>query len=67
MPVAKICSKAGISQLTYFNWKKKCAGLMKSEMPRLNEMEEEIIQLVRIVMDLTLDRERLQDVIKRKI
>lgn len=64
-PVAEICRKAGISQATYFNWKKKYAGLMPSEMRRLHELEDENSRLKKIVADLTLDREMLQDVIKR--
>lgn len=67
IPVAEICRKAGISQATYFNWRKKYAGLMPSEMKRLRELEEENNRLKRIVADLTLDREMLQDVIKRKL
>ena len=66
-PVAQICRKAGISQATYFNWKKKYAGLMPSEMRQLRELEDENSRLKRIVADLTLDREMLQDVIKRKL
>lgn len=67
IPVTEICRKAGISQATYFNWKKKYAGLMPSEMKRLRELEEENSRLKRIVADLTLDREMVQDVIKRKL
>ncbi len=66
-PVAEICRKAGNSQATYFNWKKKYAGLMLSEMRRLRELEDENGRLKKIVADLTLDREMLQDVIKRKL
>ncbi|KCZ47487.1 transposase IS3 [Hyphomonas sp. CY54-11-8] len=66
-PVAEVCRKAGISQATYFNWKKKYGGLLPSEMKRLRELEEENSRLKRIVADLTLDREILQDVIKRKL
>ncbi|GAM04159.1 transposase IS3 [Novosphingobium sp. MBES04] len=66
-PVAEICRKAGISQATYFNWKKKYAGLMPSEMRRLRELEDENGRLKKIVADLTLDRGMLQDVIKRKL
>ena len=66
-PVADICRKAGISQATYFNWKKRYAGLMPSEMRRLRELEEENSRLKRIVADLSLDKEMLQDVIKRKL
>ena len=38
-PVAEVCRKAGISQATYFNWKKKYAGLMPSEMRRMRELD----------------------------
>ena len=66
-PVAEICRKAGISQATYFNWKKKYAGLMPSEMRRLRELEEENSRLKKIVADLSLDKAMLQDVVKRKL
>jgi putative transposase len=66
-PVAEICRKAGISQATYFSWKKKYAGLLPTEMKRLKQLEDENSRLKKIVADLTLDREMLQDVIRRKI
>jgi putative transposase len=66
-PVAEICRKAGISRATYFNWKKKYAGLLPTEMKRLKQLEDENSRLKKIVADLTLDREMLQDVIRRKI
>ena len=66
-PVAEICRKAGVSQATYFNWKKKYAGMLPSEMRRVRELEQENARLKKIVADLTLDREMLQDVIKRKL
>ena len=65
--VAEICRKAGISQATYFSWKKKCAGLLPDEMRRLKALEDENGRLKKIVADLTLDREMLQDVIRRKL
>ena len=65
-PVAEICRKAGISQATSFSWKKKYAGLLPSEMRRLKQLEDENARLKKIVADLTLDREMLQDVIRRK-
>ena len=65
--VAEICRKAGISQATYFNWKKKYSGMMPSEMKRLRELEEENNRLKRIVADLSLDKEMLQDIVRRKI
>ena len=66
-PVAEICRKAGVSQATYFSWKKKYAGLLPTEMKRLKQLEDENGRLKKIVADLTLDREMLQDVIRRKI
>lgn len=59
-PVAEICRKAGISQATYFNWKKKYGGLLPDEMRRLKALEDENTRLKKIVADLTLDREMLQ-------
>jgi putative transposase len=67
VPVADICRRAGISQATYFNWKKKYAGLLPTEMKRLKQLEDENTRLKKIVADLTLDREMLQDVIRRKL
>lgn len=66
-PVAEICRKAGISQATYFNWKKKFSGMMPSEMKLLRELEQENAQLKRIVADLTLDKSMLQDIVRRKL
>jgi putative transposase len=66
-PVAEICRKAAISQATYFNWKKKYSGMMPSEMKRLRELEDENSRLKRIVADLSLDKEMLQDIVRRKI
>jgi putative transposase len=66
-PVAEVCRKAGISQATYFNWRKKYAGLLPDEMRRLKALEDENARLKKIVADLTLDREMLQDVIRRKL
>lgn len=66
-PVAEICRKAGISQTTYFNWKKKYGGLLRDEMRRLKALEDENGWLKKIVADLTRDREMLQDVIRRRL
>ena len=66
-PVAEICRKAAISQATYFSWKKKYAGLLPTEMKRLKQLEDENAKLRKLVADLALDREMLQDVIRRKL
>lgn len=65
--VAEVCRKAEISEATYYVWRKKFGGLMPSEMKRLKQLEEENSKLKRIVADLALDKEMLQDVIKRKL
>jgi putative transposase len=65
--VGEICRKAGISEATYYNWRKKYGGLMPSEMKRLRQLEEENGKLKKIVADLSLDKEMLQDVIRRKL
>jgi putative transposase len=67
MPVADICRKAGISQATYFNWKRKYDGLLPTEMRRLKQIEDENSKLRKVVADLSLDKEMLQDVIRRKL
>jgi putative transposase len=67
MPVADLCRKAGISQATYFNWKKRYDGLLPTEMRRLKQLEDENGKLKKLVAELSLDREMLQDVIRRKI
>ena len=65
--VEDVCRKAGISLQTYYRWRKKYGGLMPSEMKRLRQLEEENGKLKKIVADLSLDKEMLQDVIRRKI
>lgn len=65
--VAEICRKAGISQATYFSWKKKYAGLLPTEMKRLKQLEDENSKLKKLVANLSLDKAMLQDVIKRKL
>jgi len=65
-PVEEICRKMGISDATFYNWKKKYAGLGPSELRRLKQLEEENAKLKRLVADLSLDKAMLQDVLKRK-
>ena len=63
----EVCRKAGISDATFYNWRKKYAGLMPSEMKRLRQLEEENAKLKRIVADLSLDKAMLQDVLAKKL
>ena len=65
--VGEVCRKAGISEATFYNWRKKYAGLMPSEMKRLRQLEDENAKLKRLVADLSLDKAMLQDVVSRKL
>jgi putative transposase len=60
--ISEVCRKAGISEATFYAWRKKYAGLMPSEMKRLRQLEEENGKLKKIVADLSLDKAMLQDV-----
>ena len=61
-----MCRKVGTGEATYYNWRKKYAGLAPSEMERLRQLEEENGKLKKNVADLSLDRAMLQDVIRQK-
>jgi len=64
--VAEVCRKLGISEQTFFRWKRKFAGLGVSELRRLRQLEEENRRLKRMVADLSLDKQMLQDVLSKK-
>lgn len=65
--MADICRRAGISQATCFNWKKKYDGMLPPDMRRLKQFEDENAKLRNLVADLSLDKEMLQDVIRRQL
>lgn len=64
--VGEVCRKMGISEATFYNWKKKFGGLGVSELRKLRQLEEENRQLKKLVADLSLDKQMLQDVLKKK-
>ena len=64
--VEEVCRKMGISEATFYNWKKKFGGLGITELRRLRQLEEENSQLKKLVADLSLDKQILQDVLKKK-
>jgi putative transposase len=59
--------QGGDSEASFYAWRKKYGGLMPSEMRRLKRLDEENARLKKLVADLSLDKEMLQDVIRRKI
>jgi putative transposase len=65
--VSEVCRKMGVAEATFYNWKKKYGGLGVSELRRLKQLEEENRQLKKLVADLSLDKQMLQDVIAKKL
>ena len=65
--VEEVCRKLGVSQQTFYRWKKKFGGLDVSEVRRLKLLEEENKKLKALVADLSLDKQILQDVLSKKL
>jgi len=65
-PVAEVIRKMGITEQTYYRWKKKYGGLGTSELRRLRQLEEENKRLKQMVADLSLDKHMLQEVLSKK-
>ena len=65
--VDEVCRQLGISQATFFNWKKKYGSMGITELKKLRQLEEENQQLKKLVADLSLDKHMLQEVIKKKL
>ena len=66
VPMAEVCRKYGVSQQTFYRWRSKHGEMAPSEVRRLNEMEKENARLKSIVADLVLDKEILQDALRKK-
>ena len=65
-PVSEICRKMGIAEQTFYRWKKKFAGMGVAEVRKLRILEEENRKLKQLVADLSLDKQMLQDVLRKK-
>ena len=65
--VVEICRKNGISQQTFYLWKKKYAGLGLNELRELRQLRDENAKLKRLVADLSLDRHILQEIVAKKL
>ena len=65
-PVAEVCRKMGITEQTFYRWKKKFGGMGVAELARLRQLEDENKKLKSLVADLTLDKHMLQEVLRKK-
>ena len=65
--VVEVCRKHGISQQTFYLWKKKYAGLGLQELRELRQLRDENAKLKRLVADLSLDRHILQETVAKKL
>jgi putative transposase len=65
--ISDICREHGISEATYYIWKKKYAGLGLNELRELRQLREENAKLKRLVADLSLDRHLLQEIVRKKL
>ena len=65
--VADICRELGVSQQTFYRWKRKFAGMGVAELRRLRQLERENAKLKQLVADLSLDKHMLQEVIRKKL
>ena len=67
IPVREIARKDGVSDKTVYLWRRKYNGVSPSELKRLKDLERENGQLKKLVADLSLDKEILQDVLRKKL
>lgn len=65
-PVVEICRKLGVTETTFYRWKKQYGGLDTHELRELKQLREENLKLKRVVADLTLDTVILKDAVARQ-
>jgi len=66
VPVGDVCRQVGISEQTFYRWKKQYSGMLPSEARELKQLRDENNKLKRLVADLSLDKVMLQDVLQEK-
>jgi putative transposase len=67
LSINDLCREHGISQATFFNWKKKFSGMDSGTLKRLKELEAENTRLKRMYADVSLQRDALKDLIEKKL
>ena len=66
VPVGDVCRQVGVSEQTFYRWKKQYGGMLPSEARELKQVRDENTKLKRLVADLSLDKVMLQDVLQKK-
>ena len=67
VPIGDLCRQVGISEQTFYRWKKEYGGMLPSEARELKQLREENTKLKRLVADLSLDKVMLQDVVQKNV
>jgi len=67
VPVAEVCRQAGITEQTFYRWKKQYVGLEIDQVRQLKQLQEENARLKKLVAELSLDKTMLQDVLTKKL
>lgn len=66
VPVGEVCRQVGISEQTFYRWKKEYGSMLPSEARELKQLRDDNTKLKRLVADLSLDKVMLQDVVQKK-
>jgi putative transposase len=67
VPLGEVCRQVGISEQSFYRWKKIYGSMLPSEARELKQLRDENTKLKRLVADLSLDKVMLQDVVQKKV
>lgn len=66
VPATEVCRKMGVSEQTFYLWKRRFGGMGTAEVRRVRQLEDEVRRLKHLVADLSLDKQILQEVLAKK-
>lgn len=67
MPIGELCRKHGISDATFYVWRKKFGGMSETDLKRLRQLEEENRRLKHMFAELSIDHRILKDIVEKKL
>lgn len=67
MPIGELCRKHGVSDASFYLWRKKFGGMSESDLKRLRQLEEENRRLKHMYAELSIDHRILKDVVEKKL